>query len=406
MSGRLRLTSLVALLLAVAASAQVRYRPDETGPWRPWTMTAIASARQARGATSAEVQAFEARLKQLAAIVRRAPAVATPIGFAGELWGSLDGYGISVPGQPAGTTVPLAGGVSFGAFPLIEFTRNGRLMNEDLKGGETALLQFRVNAIERGVFSASAPIEWIGDDDPGFFEPLAGAPVQGLPRFGDVLVLTNRAAPLWVPLSLEASLRPVIDGRRDALAHRREIYAKQVAEFTEWKTPAKRAARRADWATAAKSMPDGAAFLANVERSDVEIEKARTADLGPGGGEERGVQEAERDLAEAEAALSALTPDERAGPACYASRAEGLARKFRPLTGPSSPACQAIVRTNWAFFDRAVPRSAPQVLVIDSYMRCLESGAPRQTSPGGCVTNRRLMESIDWDAVRAWLSPP
>lgn len=224
MSGRLRLTALVALLLAVTASAQVRYRPDETGPWRPWTMTAIASARQARGATSAEVQAFEARLKQLAAIVRRAPAVATPIGFAGELWGSLDGYGISVPGQPAGTTVPLAGGVSFGAFPLIEFTRNGRLMNEDLKGGETALLQFRVNAIERGVFSASAPIEWIGDDDPGFFEPLAGAPVQGLPRFGDVLVLTNRAAPLWVPLSLEASLRPVIDARRDALAHRREIF--------------------------------------------------------------------------------------------------------------------------------------------------------------------------------------
>lgn len=406
MSAPLRLTPLVALLLAVTASAQVRYRPDETGPWRPWSMAAIASARQSRGATAAEVQAFEARLKDLAAIVRRAPAVATPIGFAGELWGHLEGYSVSVPGQPAGTAVPLAGGVSFGAFPLIEFTRNGRLMNEDLKGGETALLQFRVNTIERGVFSAPAPIEWIGDDDPGFLEPLTGAPVHGLPRFGDVLVLTNRTAPLWVPLSLEASLRPVINARRDALAHRREIFEKQVAEFAEWKTPAKRAARRADWAAAAKTMPDGAAFLVNMERSDVEIEKARTADLGPGGGEARGVQEAERDLREAETALAAFSPSELAGPACYASRAAGLARTFRPLAGPSTSGCQAIVRTNWDVFDRARPRSTPQVLVIDAYTRCLEPGALAQTTPGGCATNRRLMESLDWDAVRAWLSPP
>src|SRR5688572_7311989 len=136
---------LLPLLVAVSVGtvttvfSQVRYRPTETGPWRAWSFTAVPATRQQRGATAAEVQAFQARLQELGAIIKRAPAVATPIGFAGEVWGHLDGYGPVAPGQPPGRAVPLAGALSFGAFPLIEFQRNGRLANEDLKGGETEL---------------------------------------------------------------------------------------------------------------------------------------------------------------------------------------------------------------------------------------------------------------------------
>ena len=132
---------LLPLLLAVCVaavttvSAQVRYRPTETGPWRAWSVTAVPATRQQRGATAAEVQAFQARLQELSAIVKRAPAVSTPIGFAGELWGHLDSYGPLAPGQPPGRAVPLAGALTFGAFPLIEFQRGGKLVNEDLKGG-------------------------------------------------------------------------------------------------------------------------------------------------------------------------------------------------------------------------------------------------------------------------------
>ena len=92
-------------LLAIGAcaiatvSAQVRYRPTETGPWRPWSFTAAPATRQDRGATAAEVQAFQARLQELGAIVKRSPAVSSPIGFAGELWGNLDSYGPAAPGQ-------------------------------------------------------------------------------------------------------------------------------------------------------------------------------------------------------------------------------------------------------------------------------------------------------------------
>ena len=106
------------------------------------------------------MQAFQARLQELGAIVKRAPAVSTPIGFAGELWGHLDSYGPVAPGQPPGRAVPLAGALSFGAFPLIEFQRNGRLANEDLKGGETELLQFAVNQLEGHIYGTTRPQGW------------------------------------------------------------------------------------------------------------------------------------------------------------------------------------------------------------------------------------------------------
>lgn len=137
---------------------QVRYRSTETGPWRPWHFTAIDTARQSRGATVAEVQAFQARLQELATLVKRAPAITPPVGFAGELWGALSGHD---PASGPGRAVPLAGSLSFGAFPLVEFTRNGRLVNEDLKGGETELLVFQVNR-HRWTHVRHQPAGWVG----------------------------------------------------------------------------------------------------------------------------------------------------------------------------------------------------------------------------------------------------
>src|SRR5215212_2694396 len=174
----------------VTLGAQLRYRATETGPWRAWSFTAIASARQQRAATAADVQAFQTRLQALAAIVKRAPAVSTPIGFAGEMWGSLAGYDTSpAPGQPAGRAVPLAGSLSFGAFPLIEYERGGRLVNEDLKGGETELLQFVVNQIDGSIYGTSRPEGWGDAPLDAFVEPESGTPVAGLPRLGDVFVV-------------------------------------------------------------------------------------------------------------------------------------------------------------------------------------------------------------------------
>jgi hypothetical protein len=395
-------TLAICALVSVVASAQLRYRPTENGPWRPWSFTAIASARQTRGATAAEVQAYETRQQELAAIVKRAPAVAQPVGFAAELWGTLAGYGPPGPGQPAGRSVPLAGAVSFGAFPLIEFTRNGRLVNEDLKGGETQLLQFSVNRIEMDMYSSSKPMEWGSQEMDAFTEPLTGEPVSGLPRVDDVLVVRNNPKPLWVPLPIADALKPVIEERRLAFVSRRDVYARQVAEFKEWQTPAKRAERRAGWERAAASLPNGREFLANVEKSDVEIEAMNRERLAPGGPEERGVAAAERELQEATGILEALAPDQRAAPSCYQSNASSLAGKFR-MAADAGAACRPLVRPNWDYFDPKLPRSAPQVLMVGSFTRCLTKESMRETNRGGCVINRELVSSLDWAAVRAWL---
>jgi len=383
--------------------AQVRYRPTETGPWRPWSFTAVAHARQSRAATTAEVQAFQARLQELAAIVKRAPAVSPPVGFAGELWGSLNSY-YAEAGQPAGRSVPLAGALSFGAFPLIEFTRGGRLVNEDLKGGETELLQFEVNELGARMYGSTRPEGWGDVQLDAFVEPASGEAVAGLPRVGDVFVVRKNSKPLWVPFPLSDALKPIESTRRSAFEHAREVYAREVAEFTAWSSPAARAARRRDWQKAAASMPGGGAeFLANMEKSEPQIEAATAARLAPGGPEDARVREAERELQEINGIVAALSPEALKAPSCYDRNASLLADRFRAHAG-ALESCRALVRPNVDYFDPRLPRSAPQVLMVAAFTRCLGPGSPAATTPrGGCAINRALVDSMDWDAVRAWL---
>jgi hypothetical protein len=392
----------VCAFASVTTVAQVRYRPTETGPWRPWSFAAITSARQARGATAAEVQAFQARLQELAAIVKRAPGVSPPVGFAGELWGSLAGYDNRAPGQTPGRAVPLAGSLSFGAFPLIEFPRGGRLVNEDLKGGETELLQFVVNQIDGSVYGGSRPQGWGEATLDAFVEPEAGQAVAGLPRLGDVFVVRKNPKPLWLPFPLADALQPIVAERRALYQNRRDNYVAAVAEFTAWKSPATRAARRADWQKSAASMPKGSEFLATMEKSEPQIEAASEARLRAGGPEDSGVRTAEREMQEADAILAALSVEGRQAPSCYDHRATRLADRFRALVGaPAS--CRPLVRPNAGYFDAALPRAAPQVVMIATFTRCLARDAARATIRGGCAINRALVDSMDWDAVRGWL---
>jgi hypothetical protein len=399
----------IAFFVVISATlvAQVRQRPTETGPWRPWSFTAIASARESRAATAADVKAFEGRLQELAAIVKRAPAVATPIGFAAELWGSLSGYDRDpAPGQPPGKAVPLGGVLSFGAFPLIEYQRGGKLVNEDMKGGETELLQFVVNQLDASVYGGSGkPSGWGAASIDAFVEPAAGAALAGLPRFGDAFILKKNPKPLWVPFPIADALAPIVTARREIYESRRDNYAKAVAEFTEWKTPAKRAARRADWKKSAAQMPaaQAAEFLANMEKTDPQLEAANEARLGPGGTDEKEVRAAEREFKEVEGIVAALSPEARRGPSCYDQRANKLADQFRAVAGaPAS--CRPLVRPNADYYDPKLPRTAPQVVMLaTTFTRCLRPEVAKSTSRGGCVINRQLVDAMDWDAVRAWL---
>lgn len=389
-----------ALLVPLSVAGQVTYRLNDPGRWRPWQFTAIASARRDRAATAAEVQAFEARLVELSQIIKRAPVVAQPVGFVVGTHGYLAGYAATAPGQPTGRAVPLAGGLGFGAFSLFETVRNGKTIVEE--GIATELLYFEVNQIQGASYGAQKPAEWGALDSEAFIEPSPASAFGGHPRIGDVFPIKKNPKPLWMPFSLGESLEPVVTLRREEFEHRRDTYNKEVAEFGTWQTPAARAARRAGWEKSAGMMPNGADFLKNMEKADVEIEGATRARLAPGGTQAKSVAAAEREFREAETSLAALSQEARTAAACYDATATTLSLRFR-VAVDAPPSCRALVRPNWAYFDPKLPRSAPQVVMLGLFTRCLSADSMKETNPSGCVVNRKLVETLDWDAVLAWL---
>ena len=91
--------------------------------------------------------------------------------------------------------------------------------------------------------------------------------------------------------------------------------------------------------------------------------------------------------------------------ACYDRTGNGLAGRFRALARAPRD-CEPLVKTNWAFFDATRPRTAPQVLMVSMFERCVtkDSLALGDERRGGCAINRTLMETLDWDAVKEWLN--
>ncbi len=399
---------LLSLISAVSGGAQVRYRPTDAGVWRPWKFYAISSARVSRGATPAEVQAFQSRILELGEILRHNQLVTQPVGFAALLSGSLSTYDPPRPGEPSGKQVPLAGTLDFGAIPLVEFMRNGRLTNEDMQGGETELLEFVLNRIDQNMFGESSPSEWGQQEAVGFTEPQrSGTMAGGLVRYNDVLVLVPekyKERPLWLPLTLEEALTPVVAQQRMELEHRRQGYANQQREYDEWMSPRAHAERRSGWATSTQRMNDEEKrkFMELMLKSEKDTEQVKREMLAPGGSLDKGVHDAERQLKEAESALASVA--NKNAPACYDRNASSLSAKFRMRTAaPAS--CKPLVKTNWAYFDMSRPRSSPQVLVVNMFARCLTPESLKQANPlrGGCFINRQLINSLDWGAVRTWM---
>jgi hypothetical protein len=378
--------------------AQVRFLVDEPGVWKPWKpFSAIPSARSERAATPADVKAFEATLLQLQAIIRRASGVAAPRGFSVETWGNLSGYRAAGPGSPAGKSLPLAGTLTFGAFPIAEYVRGGKTIRED--SGETALQGFHVNVLEPWLIGGQKPVEWGALDTDAFLQPQAKGEVAGIPRFGDIAVLKVNPASLWVPLSLQSALDLVATQRTTELAERRQSAATIQKDFDLWKSAAKRSERAARYKTAAASMPNGAEYLQNMEKQEQELEAALAKEAGPDGSSMKSVRAAEAALGEVTALLGQLSAADLEQPACYATGGTTLRTRFRAA---AAAGCAPLGRPNPQFFNASAPRAAAQLIVIGEISRCFDN-QPAKPNPWGCTANRQLIETLDKAAVLAML---
>jgi hypothetical protein len=156
---------------------------------------------------------------------------------------------------------------------------------------------------------------------------------------------------------------------------------------------------------AAASIPNPDAFLKQVEDS-IKVEEAMLVkEVSPSGGSGKLLADARASLAEVTGWIDALAPAEQAAAACYAARGAALREKFRtvPSTG-----CHPLARPNYAYFNNALPRSAPQVVIITPVARCFDTAdrnnrEANSPSPAGCRANRALIESLDKAALKAWL---
>ena len=142
------------------------------------------------GFAAAEIKALEAQMLGLNAILKAAPGVATPMGYSVETSGVVTSTDV-VPGQPNPRMLPLPSSLMFGAFGITEFMRGGKTVRDD--GGETRFLIFRINRMPAG---AAVP-DFIDLESDVMLEPPRGADVNGMPRYGDQLVLQKQAVPLF-----------------------------------------------------------------------------------------------------------------------------------------------------------------------------------------------------------------
>jgi len=403
---RVALLGLVLGASVAPAGSQTRYLTDSPGTWKAWKpFSAAASSRTEQAASAAQVAAFEAELLALNAILRRAPGVASPVGFSVETWGNLSGYRprADAPGQPARGALPIAGALTFGAFPIFEYERNGKKVREDT--GETALQQFVVNDIGRGILTTGNVSEWGDLDHDAFLRPMPNGEIAGLPRYGDGVVIAKNPEALWAPLSLGDALGLVALNRRHVVSGYQESLGKFTERLAALRDPVRRAQRAKATNDASVSMPDPAAYIAQMDQVARVEEASLEREISPSAGTGKGLADAQRALDEVTAWLAELPPAGRAAPSCYAESGKTLRAKFREA---SDRGCVPLVRPNYTYFDKSLPRSAPQVVIITPINRCFDTANKYNTeanssSPAGCRANRRLLETFDRDAVRAWV---
>jgi hypothetical protein len=294
-------------------------------------------------------------------------------------------------------TLPIPATFNFGAYGVYEFPRNGSTVRGDT--GETTQLLFFVNQLALPLFYQSEDVPEYQAVETDVTRLAAPQPdLFGLPRYGHTIVLKKNPAPIWTAVSLGEALTLAVHGVEAKLARSRDMLGRQQKQASEATDPAARAKRIADFKVAAKYSKDPEATLAELMKAEERIEAQAGTMAKPLADAEADVAAVERELAAATAATAALPAADRAAPACYAEREKvSLARFQRQV----SERCIALVRPNWKLFNPALPRSAPQIVVIGHYEPCLlPQNLPH---PGGCVANRKLLETIDKQAILDWL---
>lgn len=380
------------VLLFFAASlafGQGRTSPTSPGVWKAWRWDFENGGPTGSAATRAEVKAIADKVLALRTIIAAAPAVAQPIGFNAMLSGYFNEFLVTERPDLKGRDFPISAGLWFGAFPL-SFNENG-----SVDWGETALLPINLNLLPRWW---KAPDWWDVNTDVVLHPARYKQNVAGLPRFGNTLVLKKNPKPLWVPVSLEETLGLVVAQRRKNIEVFIAAASRARKGLEDFGT--EREIRLKTYRQAAAREKDPEAFLARLQKGEREAESAirkQVESMTPATNPAWAT--ATTALAEAEQDLASLSPEQKTMPACLFERATST----RPLVrfgAAGAPGGRPVIRPNWDYFNRSLPRSAVQLITIGDIDLCVASRKFKD-SPNryGSTANMALLESLDWNKV-------
>lgn len=363
------------------------------------------------GIPSADQHAVRATAEGLWAIVLRNPAVNPPTGF--NLKPSLIGHGYALPGVPrdAPYTCSASGYLYWYVF------QPGINRVEALP---VAMHAFFVHANRLSVVFTGLQ-QWHSDAaGEMYWEPREVRRIGGYPQYSNgVIVVTNRPQPLWTPVPRERLLRWELDAQRAALQTAIDV-ARDIASYDPqaildaWLRDRPKRQRANDdlYEMTKKRDPKLAEEVrARTAKVEQETEQALRGNIGRHAQQQpflqrqgdQSRQQTESCVRYLEDELKRLSSAERAAPG-YVSVAGG---KRAPVSTCSAvvdgdvPGARRIVEQNWAFFDRSLPRTAVQAILID--FGNFESNAWDRTS-WRTRAYEGLRDGMDYGAFAAMLA--
>lgn len=415
--------------LVVSPNPRIRYAWKRKVFWQISPQDPSRPSRLVPVQTAAERVQATAALDALTAILK-----ATPTGSTGEGFWVRDSRIVDyadpfeVPAKTPLAKFPFA--YSSGFFPFrhedIESNGTWRLS----VAGETESVYFHFNRLPLSIDAPPILTEGpVGDHapEPLYLRPRVTTTWRGLPIYeGQVLVVAREGRDPWatVPLgrALTAAMGAFEKDRKTAEsrlagykttletvmspaweAQKRETFEKQNGEL--------RTSRPSNYGARLRSLENEIVVLRQEAQANANPQK-----------DAKGAWYWNPVEAHDEAArrLAALAPDEAAGPACFVELPTGPQAEGRySLRGAivpesSAPGCRQIVRTNWEYFDLSLPRSAPQVLIVRHFGRCVKAAGDTLTSvpvmrwdspPQGCVQHAQMWREADWAKIAALVRP-
>jgi hypothetical protein len=392
------------LLMALAASAQPPEGPDgivATGPnqrfltrkagfWQPWD---YAGGRS--GATPAEAKIIDANLKRIFAVLMETPAAARPVGY----------YGLPDAGWNSdGKTAPLRQSLGIYPFDLVENKKDGAWKLDT--HGETESIYYTLNRLDQIERAGTL----VGEDAAHIYtKPRPKSVMGGFPIYSDTLYISRPGRELWKPVSVERALKAALPRYRQdqqSAEQRRTMNQKTLEQVRSPEFEQKEMANfEKEWG---KLQTTDSRNYENRRQSRLawiarQRQQAESPANPPRGAKESFWYWNPLDaLADANARLASMTPQERQSPACLEIAANKDGRyEIKGRIVAIATACEPLVETNPDYFDRTLPRTAAQLLTVDNVTRCLPA-RPSQW-PGGCAAHLKMWEQLDWQKLAAVL---